>query len=276
MAPISRSLAARLPRVHEWQEQQEAHNVLGAGLGDELGVATLDWGDGLWSVRCAAHPNHPPGNQLIGVEATHLDRLGPVLAWFDQVDCAVHLRLPGPALDGAPGPKLAALGFAAHELEAWMAAPLQGLRLDAAPHDIRPVTDRSGLDDFSAAFVAGWGIADPQVQRMARGAMCPWPGPAPWRRYVAYVDGQPAGEALLVLDGELAYLAEAATAPAFRRQGIQRALIARRAADARAAGATVLFGAVRYGDQSWANMQALGLGEAFLTVSFKRPARSAR
>ena len=58
--------------------------------------------------------------------------------------------------------------------------------------------------------------------------------------------------------------------PRFRRQGIQRALIARRIADARAEGATTVFGAVQYGDQSWANMRALGLREAFLTLSFKR------
>lgn len=274
MAGISRELAARLPRVHEWQERMEAQNVLAAGLGAELGVQTRDWGDGLWSVRTAAQPEHPPGNQLMGVEAHHLSELGPIIDWFDAGGAAMHLRLPGPAIDGDPGPTLAEWGFAAHELEAWMAAPIGRLDVDATGHDIREVEDRKTLADFGEAFVAGWAISEERIRRIALAAMAPWPGPRPWRRYVAYVGGQPAGEALLVLDGELAYLAEAATVPAFRRRGVQRALIARRVADARAAGARVVFGAVLYGDQSWSNMRALGLREAWLTLSFRRPVQA--
>ena len=60
--------------------------------------------------------------------------------------------------------------------------------------------------------------------------------------------------------------------PRFRWRGIQRALIAHRVADARAAGAKVIFSAVKYGDGSWANMRRVGLREAFLTLSYRRPA----
>lgn len=269
MTDIPRDLAARLPRVHEWQEQQEARNVLAARLGPELGVEARDWGDGLWSVRCAAYPNHGPGNQLTGFTVRHVDQLDAVAAWFDEAGCSMRVRVDGPAVDDALGPR----GFVVHELEAWMAAPIEALDIDAPDHDVREVRDEAALADFTSAFALGWGITDPQVRKMVAGAMSPWPAPAAWRRYVAYVDEQPAGEALLVQDGALAYLAEAATAPAFRRRGVQRALIARRVADARAAGAAVVFGAVQYGDQSWANMRALGLREAFLTVTFKRAAR---
>ena len=151
-----------------------------------------------------------------------------------------------------------------------MSAPIDHVQVTAAPHDIREVRGPHDLEAWGEAFVGGWAIEDPALQQVALAAMAPWPGPAPWRRYTAFVDGEPAGEAVLALFGEVAYLAEAATVPRFRRRGIQRALIARRVEDARNAGASTIFGAVRYGDQSWANMRALGLREAFLTLSFRR------
>lgn len=164
------------------------------------------------------------------------------------------------------------MGLVAHELEAWMANTIDALDVDAAPHDIARVEDAEQLEDWLRAFIGGWSIDRPELQRIVRAAMGPWPGPNAWRRYVAYVDGEPAGEALLTLFGEAAYLAEASTVPRFRRRGIQRALIAHRLAEARAVGATTVFSAVRYGDRSWSNMRAMGLREAFLSLSFKRSA----
>ena len=57
----------RLPALHEAQERLETRNILDAGLGPRLGIATRDWGDGLWSVRCATAPDHQPGNQITGI-----------------------------------------------------------------------------------------------------------------------------------------------------------------------------------------------------------------
>lgn len=261
---------AELPGVHEQQERLETGNILAAGLGEALGIATRDWGDGLHSVRCASVPAHQPGNQITGVHPRHLARLPELLEWFDAVGANTFLRWPGPAVDHASGQALAALGFGVHELEAWLSAPIDAVHVDAAAHDIRELAGPDDVAAFAEAFLGGWGVRDPELRRVALAAMAPWPGPAAWRRYTAFVDGVPAGEAVLAHFGEVAYLAEAATVPAFRRRGIQRALIARRIADARAAGATTVFGAVQYGDQSWANMRALGLREAFLTLSFRR------
>ncbi|TNE88391.1 MAG: N-acetyltransferase [Deltaproteobacteria bacterium] len=270
---IDRTLAACLPGLHEAQERLETGNILAAGLGDELGIATRDHGDGLWQVRCASAPNHHAGNQVMGMRAEHLARLPAFTAFADEAACALYLRWPGPTADDDVAKPLAEHGFGLHVLEAWMAAPIASLAVDAAAHDIREVDSEAATRDFATAFTGGWQIKA-ELQRVALAAMAPWPGPAAWRRYVAYVDGEPAGEALLTQIGEVAYLAEAATVPGFRKRGIQRALIARRIADARASGATTVFGAVQYGDQSWANMRALGLREEFLTVGFKREART--
>ena len=100
--------------------------------------------------------------------------------------------------------------------------------------------------------------------------MAPWPQPETWHRFVAWVDDEPAAEALLVVRGACAYLAEAATDPRYRRRGLQRALIARRAEAARELGCTTLFGMVAWGDASWSNMRATGLREGHMTLRYHR------
>lgn len=248
--------------------------MLAAAAGAELGVATRTWSDGVWSVRTRASPEHEPGNQITGLSPERLDLLDAILPWYDEVGCSARVRLPGAALEVDVGEALARRGFVAHELEAWMAAPLDAIRLDAPHHDIRPVEDAASLDAFFTAFNAGWEVPEAK-QPIARAALGPLPAPTGWHRFVAFVDGEPAGEAILALFDDVAYLAEAATAPRFRRRGVQRALIAHRAEFARAAGAQVLFGGVRYGDGSWANMRGYGLAETFMTLTFIRPPRPA-
>lgn len=271
--PIPRALAARLPALHEAQEHQEGCNVLAADL-PELGVEQRTWPNGLRSVRSTGIPDHQPGNQVMGVGPEHLDDLPAISDWFAEAGCSMHLRWPGPDLDHATSQRLAALGLIAHEVEAWMAAPIDELAPEAPDHTILPVDSPARVEDFLTAFYGGWSIKSATSKTVIRGAVGPYPGPDWWRRYVAYVDGEPAGEAVLALFPEdgVAYLAEAATVPRFRKRGVQRALIARRIADARAAGAHTLFGAVQYGDASWSNMRALGLREEFVTVSFRRKA----
>ncbi|MEN0067613.1 MAG: GNAT family N-acetyltransferase [Myxococcota bacterium] len=267
---IPRPLAHRLHRLHESQERTETENLLAAGIGPRMGVSTRSWPNDLWSVRSSQAPRHQPGNQVIGLTKDHLHQLGDLTAWFDEVNAHLHLRWPAADVR-AVSERLAEAGLRAHEVEAWMASPLDALEVEGPPHAIGLVENETDLRDWTTAFWQGWAIDDPAMREVAAGAMATWPGPSNWRRYVARVDGEAAGEALLVLFGEVAYLAEASTVPRFRRRGIQRSLIARRLADARRAGATVVFGGVEYGDASWSNMRAMGLREASVTVTFRRP-----
>lgn len=268
--PIDPALAARLPALHEAEEAHEIANVLAAGLGPALGIDTRAVGD-VRGIRCASLPKHHPANQLTGLAPEALHDLGDWLGWYDDVGAWLHVRVPGPAVEPELGAALHAQGFRSHELEAWLAADLASFDVQATDHDIRPLDGPDTAEDFATAFLGGWGVTDPDKGRVATAAMAAWPGPSPWRRYVAYVDGVPAAQAVMHLEDGIAYLAEAATVPAYRKRGLQRALIARRAADAKAEGATVIFGGVVYGDASWANMKALGLREAMLSLTYRRP-----
>jgi GNAT superfamily N-acetyltransferase len=77
-------------------------------------------------------------------------------------------------------------------------------------------------------------------------------------RYLARVDGRPAGEAAMRIDGDLAQVAGAGTLPEFRGRGVQKALLARRLADARAAGCDLAVVTTAPGTRSQDNVMRRG------------------
>lgn len=91
------------------------------------------------------------------------------------------------------------------------------------------------------------------------------------RRYLARLDGVLAGGAgLRVADG-IAQFAGAATAPAYRRRGIQSALLSRRLADAAAAGCDVAVITVQPGSKSQENAHRRGFGLLYTRAVLVRP-----
>ncbi len=77
-------------------------------------------------------------------------------------------------------------------------------------------------------------------------------------RYLARVDGVAAGSASARYAGRLAQLCGASTIPAFRRRGVQRALLSARLADAWAAGCDLAIVTTAPGSQSQANVGRVG------------------
>jgi GNAT superfamily N-acetyltransferase len=78
------------------------------------------------------------------------------------------------------------------------------------------------------------------------------------RRYLARLDGVPAGGGSMRLAGGIAQLTGAGTAPAFRRRGIQSALLSARLAAATAAGCDLAVITVQPGSKSQQNAQRRG------------------
>ena len=76
---------------------------------------------------------------------------------------------------------------------------------------------------------------------------------ADFRRYGAHVDGQLVGVATCRLDDGLAQFCGAATLPAFRRRGVQTALLRRRLADAFESGCTLALMTTQPGSKSQQN-----------------------
>ncbi len=78
------------------------------------------------------------------------------------------------------------------------------------------------------------------------------------KRYVARVRGVAVGSASMRPDGGIAAMCGASTLPAYRRRGVQQALLARRVDDARAAGCDVAVITTAPGTQSQANAERRG------------------
>jgi GNAT superfamily N-acetyltransferase len=78
------------------------------------------------------------------------------------------------------------------------------------------------------------------------------------QRYVARIDGEPAGSASMRLDGGIAAMCGASTLPARRRRGVQQALLQRRIEDARVAGCDVAVVTTAPGTQSQSNAERRG------------------
>jgi hypothetical protein len=125
--------------------------------------------------------------------------------------------------------------------------------------------------DFARVVCDGFGMPPP---------MRPWlaamPGRAGWRAYLAYAEAEPISAALLYIRGRVAWYGAAATIPAGRRRGGQRAILARCIADAIAAGCTDIVaetGEAVPGEPnpSYENMLRSGFSVAYARANFTAP-----
>jgi GNAT superfamily N-acetyltransferase len=160
-------------------------------------------------------------------------------------------------------------GYHVHGYENVLARPLDVERAaaDDAPgvtiERLRKEDERTWIDIAVTAFthLDGTGsTADDSGQMTAvEGVMSDFlsaPGLMP---YLARLDGRPVGEgALCVADGGIALLAGAGTLPDARGRGVQKALLRRRLADARTAGADLAVVVTAPGTRSQENVMRRG------------------
>ena len=93
-----------------------------------------------------------------------------------------------------------------------------------------------------------------------------------FHRYLARLDGRAAGGAGLYLGGGMGFLCGAATLAAFRRRGVQAALLGRRLADAAAAGCDLAVVTTAPGSKSQQNAQRQGFFLLYARAILVRPA----
>ena len=119
--------------------------------------------------------------------------------------------------------------------------------------DIERVVCADAMESYLDAYVAGWGIAE-KDQAQFKSNVRPWRDQAGWSLYLAQVEGIPAAAATLYVHDRVGYLADAATAPAFRRLGLHVALLLQRICDASRAGVDFIFSGAEpmsTGPQTW-------------------------
>lgn len=210
-----------------------------------------------------------PVNKVIGLGLdTELDL--PALtrierAWQER-DEPVRIEM-SVLTDPALGTALTDRGYGLHGFE-----NVLGLPLDRPPREPRP-TDvsveiipddqfRTWIDVAVEAFMNmdGTGSVPPdplskEHLTQVLEEMMTVPG---FICYLARVDGEPVGEAAMRIDGALAQIAGAGTLPHARGRGVQKALLHRRLADARAAGCTLAVVTTAPGTRSQDNVMRRG------------------
>ena len=146
-----------------------------------------------------------------------------------------------------------------------------GLALDGRPAQASPVgveVSRSGEDEFETWLeVVIEGVAHPDAQGLPDHEQFPHEvmanaerdfAGAGATRYIARCDGAVAGGAGLRITDGIAQLAGAATTPAYRRRGVQTALLDARLADAARADCAVSVVTTQPGSKSQQNVQRRG------------------
>src|SRR6185295_12834458 len=123
---------------------------------------------------------------------------------------------------------------------------------------IERVESAKALESFKTTYVRAW-QAEAWLAPTLQLYMDRWLQLPGWTLYLAIQQELPIGVGVLFEDGDVAYLADAATIPASRAHGAQSALIARRIADASRESSRLVFSRAEFGSTSQRNLERAGL-----------------
>jgi GNAT superfamily N-acetyltransferase len=147
--------------------------------------------------------------------------------------------------------------------------------------DIQPVEDEAGSMEWIEALVEGFAVPDVTETGVTgegfpadvlRDTFSRYRDVARFHRYLARLDGRTAGGGGLFLGDGIGILCGAATLAAFRRRGVQAALLRRRLADAAAAGCDLAVVTTAPGSRSQQNAQRRGFALLYARAILVRPA----
>ena len=205
----------------------------------------------------------PAFSRVVGLRAGHERHIEPLVQWYREHGIKPTFEMV-PGMHGSSlGRELARLGFYQSGFHASLIGEPVPAALDDSEGCIEPVITTEGMEDYLDAYVAGWGIAEGDHAQF-KSNVRPWLDQGGWTLYVARVNGRPAAAATLYMHGRVGYLADATTDPAFRRRGLQVALLRRRMGDACTAGANLVFSGAEPFSTSHRNMERAGLRLQFV------------
>ena len=212
-----------------------------------------------------------PINKVIGIGFDEV----PAAAAFGDVECALaehgaEVRAEVSTLARAETHQwLCRRGYVLQGFENVLGCPLAAEAVGApgvAGIDVA-LASAGELGDWVATIAAGFAAPDasgaggdhwlPPAEALPAVFDAIWRAPG-FARYLARIGGEIAGGASMRVDGEIAVLAGAATLPAFRRRGVQRALLGARLRAASDAGARLAVVTTQPGTISQANVQRQG------------------
>ena len=205
--------------------------ALAAGAGTPGGVASLEAGGGRALCSFAGSPLNKVLGLGLGVPVEDAD-LDAIEAFYDECGIPVQIELCPLAASGLSA-RLSKRGYQLQAFENQLARSMgaepvlqPGLRVTRATPELDDVWLHVAASGFAVADDAT-AVADPpsdlldNIKRVMSGFIHP-----DFDRLLVWVDGEPAGAAnAFVTDGVLG-IAGTTTLPAFRRRGVQQAVVA--------------------------------------------------
>jgi GNAT superfamily N-acetyltransferase len=228
--------------------------------GNPVGIAYRKAGENGWALM-ARHLPVPSFNAVIGLCPGDAGAIEPLLAWYSAHDVRPQVEIVPGREDADVLRELARLGYAHSGFHVSMIARPGDAATPDSAIDVVRVTDRTMLEDFLTAYIAGRAIPDgEQFRRNVR----PWLEQEGWSLFLGRIGGTPAAAAVLYVRDGFGYLADAATDPAFRGRGLQTALLAHRLRHAAAQGAAYVCSGATFLSTSHRNMVRAGMTLQFV------------
>ncbi|MGF1483288.1 MAG: GNAT family N-acetyltransferase [Opitutales bacterium] len=205
--------------------------------------------------RLKSLPDWDYPNTAFGYDARSLPF---ALDWYRDAGIPARFEIPVSHLDEADRAQLNDSGLRYQRTHCAFGRSLSDLKTESAFHGIgvEDVTE-DNLETFIETLLDGYSVD--LGREIAYRNMRRWLEFPEQHLFLARLKQRPAGVGVLYVDGATAYLAAAATIPAFRGRGVHSALIAHRALVAKELGANVLYGGAYFGTTSMRNQQAAGL-----------------
>jgi GNAT superfamily N-acetyltransferase len=231
---------------------------------------TVERFGGALALACESLPELDFVNTVHGLDPRAADRVDEVTAFYRARSLRGWMEVaPGAGVEPLLE-RLAAAGWAQVGFWGSFSGPAVA---PPAPDGVEVVeAGAEDMADFTRIHLDGHEVP-PDDRGPDEAAVRAWLGRPGWRLYLARVDGVAAASAALTIGAGLGYLANAATLPAMRGRGCQTALLARRIADAAAAGCDTVASLAEFGSGSQRNLERAGLRLAFTQAVWRmRPA----
>jgi GNAT superfamily N-acetyltransferase len=263
---LSARMVPSLDLIHRVNEVATAYTiarmrVLEGIPGNPIGI-TVRATDNVVALMARNLPS-PGFNSVTGLRRGQADQIQQLVEWYRQHGMAGRFEIASGDDHPALGRELARLGYFQSGCHAALVSEPDLGASPAGDIAIELVTSGEQMEEFLAAYVAGW-IISAAWQDQFKSNTRPWLGLPGWSLYLARAEGRAVATAILFVREGVGYLADSATDPGFRRRGIHAALLRRRAQDARAAGVELVCSGADFLSTSHRNMERLAMRLLFL------------
>jgi len=197
-------------------------------------------------------------NRVLNFKGEDVDRLKDVLQFYSVRGVTPEFEVAPHDHSSIAFEHLAEEGFRQADFHgAFVGNKLSG-SVPSERVTVTVVNSSSEFDKFSETYLRAWEV-DSRYSSAALANISFWRDRRDWCLYIARLDGQVAGVAILFKKGEVAYLANAAVIENFRRNGVHSQLIRSRLQEAFTLGCRTIFSHAAWNSYSHRNMLRNGL-----------------